>query len=103
MNLISIAISMAKIFNQNQSQSINLNQVLRIKNSLEKKLIIEKCGFDFGHHLKDQISNYNQSQFGNLNQILKAKGRKNFLKKLIIKKCGLDFSCHPNGQDFYHN
>jgi hypothetical protein len=54
MNLISIAISMAKIFNQNQLQSIDLNQVPRIKNSLKIKLIIEKCGFNFGHHLNDQ-------------------------------------------------
>ncbi len=52
--LDSIAISMAKIFNQNQLQSIDLNQVPRIKNSLKKILIIEKCGFDFGHHLNDQ-------------------------------------------------
>jgi hypothetical protein len=45
---------MAKIFNQNQLQSIDLNQVPIIKNSLEKNLIIEKCGFDFDHHLNDQ-------------------------------------------------
>ncbi len=53
MNLISIAISMAKIFNQNQLQSIDLNQVPIIINSLKKKKI-EKCGFDFGHHFNDQ-------------------------------------------------
>jgi hypothetical protein len=45
---------MARIFNQNQLQSIDINQVLRIKNSLKKNLTIEKCGFDFGHHLNNQ-------------------------------------------------
>jgi hypothetical protein len=35
MKLISIAISMAKIFNQNQLQYIDLNQVLKINKNLE--------------------------------------------------------------------